>query len=424
MKKFMKMAMVAIATLGAASCSNYESVYDPDFNLKEYNKSFEETFGAIPQGQSWDFYAQNMRAIKSRGAEGVEVNSTIGQPDGADFTTWQTLLKSGYDNSTIGMHDYTLFSPANGKFKVYAVWYAGWYPYYKKFGFEMGLVVDGEKVKLFDGAKSEDEVVADATGQAFSVNPGYGAEVEIPAGTPFTFYMSYNLYGTIKTIYSNTGSSTLLYSNLSTTGNQVMVVGFEDSAQDTWNKTKPDFNDIVLYIEGNPELPVAQSKRFMCEDLGLTGDFDFNDVVFDVRPSSEEGKLNVTLQAAGGTLPAVLTVAGQEIGEVHGLFGVSTATMVNTIPGSEVLPPYSVDIELPEGYGPFDFTNFTDFKITVTNTDGSKRDIVYREDGTAPATIITPISNRWMQETVNIKEGYPLFFEADWFKTSVPEKLY
>ena len=66
--------------------------------------------------------------------------------------------------------------------------------------------------------------------------------------------------------------------------------------------------------------------RIMVEDLSAAedGDFDFNDVVFDVKFTSDT-EADVTILCAGGTLP--LTVAGQE---VHGLFGVSTNTMVNT----------------------------------------------------------------------------------------------
>lgn len=68
-------------------------------------------------------------------------------------------------------------------------------------------------------------------------------------------------------------------------------------------------------------------------------DFDFNDVVFKVKKGSSV--VNITLLAAGGTLP--LTVGGtegeteQDLGgndvlkyEVHKLFKVSTGTMVNT----------------------------------------------------------------------------------------------
>ncbi len=71
-----------------------------------------------------------------------------------------------------------------------------------------------------------------------------------------------------------------------------------------------------------PDTPEGFVCRIIAEDLtiGENSDFDFNDVVFDVY---SDGKILV--RACGGTLP--LTVAGVE---VHGLFGKSTGTMINT----------------------------------------------------------------------------------------------
>ena len=88
-------------------------------------------------------------------------------------------------------------------------------------------------------------------------------------------------------------------------------------------------NDI--YTDWIIRLVAAQPKssddiRVMVEDLSAAedGDFDFNDVVFDVKFTSDT-EADVTILAAGGTLP--LTVDGQE---VHGLFGQSTNVMINT----------------------------------------------------------------------------------------------
>ena len=103
----------------------------------------------------------------------------------------------------------------------------------------------------------------------------------------------------------------------------------------------------------NPVTPTTDKVRVIAEDLTtLDGkaDFDFNDVVFDVELLSS-GKVTITLQAAGGTLP--LTVGDTEGTlesptmemqkdsqgndmeevmkyEVHRLFKVATTTMVNT----------------------------------------------------------------------------------------------
>lgn len=53
------------------------------------------------------------------------------------------------------------------------------------------------------------------------------------------------------------------------------------------------------------EEPKVDRHRVMCEDLGNTWDFDFNDVVFDVYYENVSGGTDavITIQAAGGTLP-------------------------------------------------------------------------------------------------------------------------
>lgn len=81
-------------------------------------------------------------------------------------------------------------------------------------------------------------------------------------------------------------------------------------------------------FEGDKEIqPTGADIRVICEDLSAEDatDFDFNDVVFDVKFTSATSA-TVTIVAAGGTLP--LEVAGHE---VHAAFGVSnTKTMINT----------------------------------------------------------------------------------------------
>lgn len=66
---------------------------------------------------------------------------------------------------------------------------------------------------------------------------------------------------------------------------QVMVVGCEDA---NGKDSDHDINDIVFLVVGYPEIPQVIhttqviKKRYLCEDLGATDDFDFNDIVVDV----------------------------------------------------------------------------------------------------------------------------------------------
>ena len=84
------------------------------------------------------------------------------------------------------------------------------------------------------------------------------------------------------------------------------------------------------------EATIKPDYRIIAEDLSVedASDFDFNDVVFDVKMNYPNwGVHTIILQAAGGTLP--LKVGDSE---VHGLFGVSTTTMVNTGAGVSKAP--------------------------------------------------------------------------------------
>lgn len=71
---------------------------------------------------------------------------------------------------------------------------------------------------------------------------------------------------------------------------QVLIIGCEDA-----HGVESDFdvNDVVYMIIGYPYAPTIVptteiiKKRYMCEDLGATDDFDFNDIVVDVTQTME-----------------------------------------------------------------------------------------------------------------------------------------
>ena len=84
-----------------------------------------------------------------------------------------------------------------------------------------------------------------------------------------------------------------------------------------------------------PGGPTRKTIRIMAEDLSASeaSDFDFNDVVFDVEAVypenvSEVTDVNITLWAAGGTLPLRLNYDDNL--EVHKLLGTADNCMTNT----------------------------------------------------------------------------------------------
>jgi hypothetical protein len=74
----------------------------------------------------------------------------------------------------------------------------------------------------------------------------------------------------------------------------------------------------------------------ICEDLSVTqaSDWDFNDVVFDVELINNNTQAQITLRAAGGTLPLWVGTADHEVHEEFAKtnedYAITTSSMVTT----------------------------------------------------------------------------------------------
>ena len=138
--------------------------------------------------------------------------------------------------------------------------------------------------------------------------------------------------------------------------------------------------------------------RVIAEDLTVNGngDFDFNDVVFDVK--FVNNKTYILLQAAGGTLP--LTVAGYE---VHEAFGVDVNTMVNTNNGTINKEPVSIVVENSYNY------DVKKIPILVNyGTDWVELNIIKDK---VPSKICVKSTFKWCDERQDIEDKYPDFIK-------------
>ena len=155
---------------------------------------------------------------------------------------------------------------------------------------------------------------------------------------------------------------------------------------------------IVRVCEATPK----PDCRIIAEDLSVedASDFDFNDVVFDVKMNyPNSGVHTIILQAAGGTLP--LKVGDSE---VHGLFGVSTTTMVNTGAGVSKAPvtfTYAKHI-----------TNVDEIPVTVQK-NGQLIELVAPQGKVASKICVQP-RYVWCAERKDIDTVYPNF--SPWVK--------
>ena len=110
----------------------------------------------------------------------------------------------------------------------------------------------------------------------------------------------------------------------------------DDNGQKVLGEQRKDFGDdwILKVVPGESNIEETYDIRIMGEDLSADddGDFDFNDIVLDVKfAKTGETTTQLCLRAAGGTLP--LMIADNTEWETHKLFKVSESVMVNTAPG-------------------------------------------------------------------------------------------
>ena len=137
--------------------------------------------------------------------------------------------------------------------------------------------------------------------------------------------------------------------------------------------------------------------RIVCEDLGTTDDFDFNDVVFDAYIDGTQ--FVITLRAAGGTLP--LYVGGTE---VHAAMGVGVKDMVNTGVKTAPIAIYRIPISGQRTYSNADYDKI---EIKVEGNDAIY--VLQAPVGKAPEKILVDDTFDWPTERQGIGEKYNLF---------------
>ena len=168
----------------------------------------------------------------------------------------------------------------------------------------------------------------------------------------------------------------------------------------------------------------TETKRVMCEDLGNTYDFDFNDLVFDVYYTYKD-KTNITahitLQAVGGTLPIYIGKdTADPTKELHyRMLGQASSSPINVAASNGVThSPVSFTMSATS-------TDPNDIIICVGTSDNKATDKITilpvsgRGSNLAPQKICVPASTKWLKENMQIEQGYPRFDE--WVKEPIKE---
>lgn len=180
-------------------------------------------------------------------------------------------------------------------------------------------------------------------------------------------------------------------------------------------------NWIIKISSANFTEEAPAATRVMCEDLGNTYDFDFNDVVFDVAfhsvqvNSSTRRDAVINLQAAGGTMPIYVGFPSDKFNgayEAHGLLEHSTSTPVNVGDASHYFATYRI-----ENVGNIDAGGISIWVenggqlLNITGLTGNLDNYNNGEKGEsiAPQRFAVPTNVQWMEECKFIQDGYPRF---------------
>ena len=395
MKVILKSVVASLAVMSLAACSNND-LYDEGVvaankaaeQQKSYENNFVKTYGAIAPNQSWDF-STNQQRLGTRAGETAIVTKTV---EGLNFDvkykvkfdmfTWrdyldersinnnQDLIKNVSNKLKDGdkhtdVQKAVLVAPSNS-FTIYPVSVQGMWTHdlYVKVGDNAPVKVYSKTWTDFSHPYVNGDLLtysnANFIKQTYKVETSVsmpGLYVEAPIGTPIEIYLANVKEGKTSqpTVGTSTGHAIYVDGNGAVpTGIEVRddavikYVGIEDN---TTGSSDLDYNDVVLAIVGNPDVPkeiviegeeydvpTSLTKRYMIEDLGTTDDFDFNDVVVDVtrntvahhtveivngvKTSDVVTSTDVTEKAVikhlGGILPFVLKIGDTTLPQLGG----------------------------------------------------------------------------------------------------------
>lgn len=211
-------------------------------------------------------------------------------------------------------------------------------------------------------------------------------------------------------------------------------LGFED-----WASGHTDLNDLIFMFDtDNVDKPTPtvidedksteSSWIIACEDLGTTGDYDFNDVVLKVTHVSGQTTATVTPLAAGGTLATDVYFNNEKKGEIHGLISSAYATpsngvytMLNTDGGANPGPGASLTMDVDPNFSLAASTgeeSFGGISLVVHQTTGDDNAESINTDqckieaptkGAVPQMFVVSSNWKWPKEYKHIEAAYPEF---------------
>ena len=469
------------AVITLFSCS--KDVSNPSYEeiqKQSYATNFVAKYGTISPNQNWDFSTNELQ-LATRGFSTIKTQVLENGIDFGDVSSIKTVVKDAkWHHSEIQIpggvgknaqlldamvkalpekqkqtgKPAVLVAPSNG-FYIFPLFSGGCLTFDLKV-----KVGDQEPVTVFtkdwinfqtiNGMQKDTEY---ADGGVVNMK---GIYIEAPVGTPVEVYID-NIY--CHTSAAGSANNKAFPSPAGTTNGRaiyvdipddvkpeldgielkenavVKYIGIEDISAGAPMSGDNDFNDVVLAVVGNPDVPqekiitndqyevkTCRAKRYMIEDLGAVDDFDFNDVVVDIEDNTvithkvtyENGVLKTdeiiketpeptkaVVRAMGGTIDFELIVGNTSWSKSGAGFDVKTMyNTQGTIDYNKVLAEFEVT-----GWNPVS----NNISIKVNGNDGKVFEITFPKAGTAPMIIAVDPSQQWMPERVSVPSSWFYF---------------
>lgn len=420
MKKYL-LSMAAVLSLGMVivSCSS-KDVYDEEnaANLKqqqrvaEYQHAFEQAFGKIAVGNDWGFgNASATRAAATTGYDQYGLSGLSkpieGKPKIDEFIR-KFNAATVVSASEVNFSDYFL----QHVIKQTGKGNKGWgtkdqhhqMAQLQAFNYNTG---EWEDVAHFTGGKSETQFIqgnVQTKGTTLMVNMGTPdsrpqfrwiakKNAEVGEGYECENYIIKKVDGQYYLGMSYVNKPAETTETSARKKDPKKPKPGEESAGEPYDNYDAWIIRLVKAV-GNPGY--KEYGRVMCEDLGSTedSDLDFNDVVFDAYILND-GSINITIMAAGGTLRPV-TVAGVTV---------TLPQMCNTEYNDIVADPqeFTISAATAKENG---WTTIASIPVMVPGADGQPHELLAKSDGSAPAKVCTAVGVPWAKEQVKLSLAY------------------
>lgn len=387
--------MVLAAGIVIASCSKTDVFEQNQANYgeqqkSEYKANYVAKYGQPDANQSWDFAALSTTA-KTRAGETMTCSRINAYPQ-----HFNKYVKDDRDQikNMVASADVKPWDPylAVQLFPSLGHGVAGGDKY-----FELAVCYNNQHTDIFDGIKLNKNSWADkGSGSTSNLPHNSGRYIDTKSLTTAenVYWVAYNYNSKKSEVDGQLANFKIeYYKELKLNGRTYWC--FDCTGDGDYS------NLICMVIDADP-LPIE--KRYLVEDLGSKDDFDFNDIVFDVK-QAQDGTQKCVIRAMGGTLDFTLKIGNTTwTKSVEGVAaGYNVKTMYNTqgtIVWDKVLAEFPVT-----GWN-FNSNNIS-VQVKTSVSDDVIIEIPFPKKGEVPMIIAFRTFCDWQAE----RESLP----ADWW---------